>query len=403
MTTGIIAFYATGSIPKRPGNAGSISGGGMRQQLRDKLQMDPRKRLQKVKDKYDPRKQMKNLKQQLDPKNLAKAGAKQLVDEAKKAAIKAAIMNPEITIPVLLILLFVLFFVFILTTGGSAGSYNQNQTQSPLQVTKTGPAQANVGDKLQYSINVTYPGSATDVVISDPLPQGTTYVSSNPSGQLTTTGNAGPGKSPPTITWDAKTLKLPLANPINITISLTLQATKNNNNIGNVATVTLDGGSLSASGGTGGANTAYVPPSTDNCGGKYSTDMEDNALLKKNFGDPDCNFSKDQLYTQLKQEDPKDAAVFYTIIVPCESSYDPDIWVPPAPGLDPQGPWGLFQMGSSKPPGLPPPAPGENGVNDRGDVNWQVQIINATTTGKSEPSLESTQGGYWSSDDWARC
>ena len=119
----------------------------------------------------------------------------------------------------------------------------------------------------------------------------------------------------------------------------------------------------------GDVSTEYVPPTEDNCGGKYTAQIAGTSL-KKNFGDPKCDFSKEKLMTLVKKLDPPNADAWFNKIVPCESSYDPN-------HVNAGKYWGLFQMDPSTPPGQAPPAPGINGPSDRGDVNWQLQAKNA--------------------------
>ncbi|MBA3723974.1 MAG: M15 family metallopeptidase [Candidatus Levybacteria bacterium] len=149
------------------------------------------------------------------------------------------------------------------------------------------------------------------------------------------------------------------------------------------------GGTNCPPGGAGGPAVGYVPPSADTCGGRYKL----NSSLRMNFGDPQCNFNKDALYTQLQQEDPANADVWFNKVVPCESGYNPNAYAGPQTGTpDARGAWGLYQMGSANPAGAAPPAPGKNGINDRGDVPWNLQTTNATTYGKKISRL----GAYWS-------
>lgn len=109
----------------------------------------------------------------------------------------------------------------------------------------------------------------------------------------------------------------------------------------------------------------YTAPSSNKCT-KYAKAI---ARLpgKKNYGDPNCTFSKDKLYKLLKQQDARFADLWFLTIVPGESSYNPNAFAAPVgvqKKLDASGAWGLYQMGSSKPPGSPPPAPGKNGRLD---------------------------------------
>ncbi len=112
--------------------------------------------------------------------------------------------------------------------------------------------------------------------------------------------------------------------------------------------------------------TTSIPPNTDTCGGTYKINLNP---LNKNFGDPSCTFTKDQLFTALKLQDPAHAYDWFLNIVPCESGYDPNSFFNGSP--DTAGAWGLFQMGR-----------GLNGPLDHGDVNWSEQISNAISYNK---------------------
>jgi uncharacterized membrane protein YgcG len=146
---------------------------------------------------------------------------------------------------------------------------------------------------------------------------------------------------------------------------------------------TTGSGDCGGGGQTGATAEGYVPPSADTCGGKYQL----NSPIKKNFGDPSCKFTKDELNKLLKSKDPDNADWWFNKVAPCESQYNPNAFNGKA--VDAAGAWGLFQMGSAKPPGAPPPAPGKNGPNDRGDVNWEVQVTNAAAY------LKQAGKGYW--------
>ncbi len=110
-----------------------------------------------------------------------------------------------------------------------------------------------------------------------------------------------------------------------------------------------------------------TPPNSNTCG-KYSL----NNPMGKNFGDPNCNFNKDKLYSWLKTQDGANADYWFYTVIPCEApGYNPNTYYRcGAVGCtpDPAGAWGLFQMGR-----------GRNGPYDHGDVNWPAQVINATT------------------------
>lgn len=152
---------------------------------------------------------------------------------------------------------------------------------------------------------------------------------------------------------------------------------------------TATGGSATGGGcegqadGSGAVSKEYIAPSDNNCGGKYNT----SSPIGKNFGDPKCSFSKDKLHDLLKQVDSSNAEKWFSKIAPCESQYNPNAFN--AGAVDAAGAWGLYQMGSAKPPGSAPPAPGKNGPTDRGDVNWELQTANAAAYQKQ------AGWGYW--------
>lgn len=139
-----------------------------------------------------------------------------------------------------------------------------------------------------------------------------------------------------------------------------------------------------------GATLIKLNPSTSNaCQSKYASVIAKNPD-KANFGDPKCNFSKDDLYKALKQQDPANADFWYFKVVPCESSYNPNEYYRcTANGNnctpDPDGAWGLFQMGR-----------GKNGNFDHGDVIWPEQISNAVNYNKTKLQPERLSiGEYW--------
>lgn len=107
-----------------------------------------------------------------------------------------------------------------------------------------------------------------------------------------------------------------------------------------------------------------TPPNSDDCAGKYTSQFKSNPNSNnKNFGDPTCTYSDDDLYAYLTILDP-DQAPFWWLLVDCESTYRPNIVNISAE--DKAGAWGLFQMGR-----------GKNGLLDHGDVLWIKQISNA--------------------------
>lgn len=149
-------------------------------------------------------------------------------------------------------------------------------------------------------------------------------------------------------------------------------------------------------GASGPISADYVPPSDDTCGGKYVANIRKNPIAK-NFGDPQCNFTKDALHNLLRTEDPQDADFWFNVVVKCESGYNPNAHAGHAEigTPDPGGAWGLYQMGSSTPPGSPPPAPGRGGQNDRGDVPWVLQTKNAVSKSNQLGGNQAGMKRYW--------
>jgi|GEM_PF-2523909 len=310
-------------------------------------------------------------------RGIADSYERKLAQQAGKQLLMAILRPPVVIyLGIALLVLYIIILVIAILVG--LGDDPNGQGAIPVTISKTGPAKGSIGQNLIYNIAVGYAGSASDVTIVDKLPANVKYISSAPAGVYDATAQ--------TVTWKASTLKIAITNPVSMSVAVTLQATANNVFITNVATATVDG--TAAGGGGGPASGNWVAPNTNNCGGKYKF----TSPLSKNFGDPDCNMTKDQLYTQLKTEDPANADVWFNKIIPCESGYNPNAYAGPQTGTpDAAGAWGLFQMGSSAPPGSAPPAPGKNGPNDRGDVPWVIQASNAIATGKKIGSLAK----YW--------
>ena len=389
-----VLLFALFVAPKKtgtPGNSpGKPQGGGINLLKKSTGGMGPAGQMIKnPKDQFNPKRQLQQAKEQLKPSALLKKGKDKLADEAKKKVFMLIVTNPEISIPIAVVILIILFIIFLLTGQTNQQLQQQGQGQNvPITSDVCNPSTVPNGYRgtSVCTITVSYSGSATDIVITSTILPGTTYVSAGQGGTYDQTAN--------TVTWDAKKSKLQL-NPVNFSVTVTVRVTTTKTNVKVWNAYSINPTGLQSSGGT--TNTAYVAPNTDNCGGKYTSNMASNYLLHKNFGDPQCNFNKSQVYKLLQQQDPKDASIFFTIIVPCESGWNPNTWAPPSTGTpNSQGAWGLFQMGDSRPPG----GPVSGTINDRGDVNWPMQILSATNKAKSTPSLNSNQGGYWSYLDW---
>jgi uncharacterized repeat protein (TIGR01451 family) len=299
--------------------------------------------------------------------------------EGKKKLIMAIVIICCFIVTIIIVIPLMIFQTLLLIFLGKDAhqKYKDSLTNNstPFTITKKGPTEATLGQTLVYTITTSFTGTVEDITLTDTVPIGTDYVSSSPAGDYNTASR--------TITWSTK--KSFPTTPNTGTFTLTLKATADNIYVVNK----VDGNATPIASSSGN----YLPPAAaDSCGGKYATVVAKNKRLPLNFGDPVCNFTKEELFALLQKEDPANATFWFQKVIPCESGYNPNAYAGPEIGTpDPEGAWGLYQMGSSTPPGQPLSSPGKNGPNDRGDVNWEIQTINATTYGKKIGDLKR----YW--------
>jgi uncharacterized repeat protein (TIGR01451 family) len=247
---------------------------------------------------------------------------------------------------------------------------NQQNGEVTVTLTKTAPAEVKNDENIPYKLNVSYTGNPSQIIVTDPLPENTEFVSAGQNAQ--TLDASGKPTTDPT---KVKTVKW-----------------------------TLSGSGGNSASGSGTATGDNSPPNKDTCGGIYDSISQGGQHNGDNFGDPSCTLAKSQrtsyefkghhwdgvpqgLIDLLKQLDP-DNVGYWIGISSCE-----------APGFDPNNvsvavngsAYGLFQMGSSYSGGKETPygtSDGLNGKYDRGDVNWQNQISNAVNYNKQV-------GGNW--------
>lgn len=352
------------------------------QSLKDKL--NPREKLNK---RFNPKQGLRDVKKQL--KKAAKEAVKKAAKEAAEKAASAALKNPYVLAGIAVVLFIILLIILIIMII----SGNSGNSEIALTIIKTGPDKAANGQELSYGISISYPGTAQDIIVTDRIPDGTTYVSSSPTATFDARTK--------TVSWSIKSVLGQSAAPTisnpNTNLSLTLKATKDNANIINIAQGTVVGAQISGGG--------SLLPNTDTCGGIYELALIKNRFLPQNFGDPACELTgfdaKDKIYTELKRQDPVNADWWYKKVIPCESGYRPNTWrdpdsLPHTPNAG--GAWGMFQVGSSaivqpeslyknyktrrnvttadlaQAPGLAPDIWGHGGFFDRGDVDWKKQI-----------------------------
>lgn len=227
-----------------------------------------------------------------------------------------------------------------------------------VTIEKIGPMQVQNDEDIKYQIIVTNKEpKAVDLLITDKIPDKTTYVSGD--------NDATPGGTGVT---EAKWTIKGLGPNQSRTLNLTVKPIEPDIWVVNQVLGSLTNGSNTTPGQIPGGGDE--PPSEDNCAGKiaeFPTGYKFTTELR-NFGDPKCTFSKDGLYALLQQSDPANADYWFHKVIKCESGYNPnvharheDIGTP-----DPAGAWGLYQMGR-----------GRAGQYDHGDVPWQSQTKNA--------------------------
>jgi uncharacterized repeat protein (TIGR01451 family) len=292
-----------------------------------------------------------------------------------------------------IIVVILILVLIIIIMGDPAGAGEQK-----LKIIKSGPTEATNGEELEYKIAVTFPDQASDIVITDRIPDGTDYIDSSPSAKF--------DPATRTATWNLKDYQVPpglVLSDVNTTLLIRLRATADNAFLVNMAEGSLTPYSAPPVGGDNGPIAdGFVPaqPHSNDCNGKYDFSQWPDENPLGNYGDPQCNFSKDNLYNHLKAKEPNPEFVniWFDMVVPVESGFSPNAFASPKDpvqcSLDCSGAWGLYQMGSSKPPGQSPPAPGKNGELDRGDVNWEIQTTMAIGYNRE---LLSCNFRYWAS------
>lgn len=316
---------------------------------------------------YDPGKRLK--------KKAKDRGRKILVKILKRVVIRAVTSSPIAWIIggiVIFIIIFMLFFA-----GGSGFSGEDSTTgsasspgggssppgTSPIEPLPPGLTinviarnQVANGEPIEYAVNVSYnPSLGTapieQIIVYDTLPPNTEFVKAT---------------SPPCV-LNGNTVDCPLAGLRSpITFTITLRPTKNDVTITNTIGARIVGAL--------GTSTFTL---VDTCDGKYDLSQDPTGV---NFGDLKCDFTKDGLYTLLKQLDPKNADKWFYSIIPCLSSYNPNALGTSSAGG--QTKYGLFQMSAN----------GKgNGKYDAGDVSWQNQVLSAV----SHNSQTGGDFGYW--------
>lgn len=269
-----------------------------------------------------------------------------------------------IVVFVLIILAFLSIFFGLMAPipGGKTPSLPDEEgrfeTIPGLILTLVGPEKIANTDNLQYIIEVDYARTSpplSSIIVYAPLSPSVEFVGATGAFEYSSTGVVG-GE----VVWPM--------NQNSNSFTLTLRPT--------VGDTVIEDYRVYARLSAGASGSAGAPASADSCGGKYN--LADTPV-GANFGDPDCGFTKDDLYNLLAQIDPSNADRWYFKIVPCESGYNPNAYNGAA--VDAAGAFGLFQMGR-----------GKNGQYDHGDVDWATQASNAITYNKD---LIGSSFAYW--------
>lgn len=220
------------------------------------------------------------------------------------------------------------------------------------------------GQKIDFVIEASYQlacrtRTLSSVVVTDRVPEGTEYIEgSATSGFYQTNGEPIKGVYDPTsrtLTWSFT--NFPMSNPVFIYFSVQPNASTVDTWVMNEATVRFTESGRTGTVPTGGG----YPPTQDNCNGKYPLN---NPI--GNFGDPICDFDQDKLFAMLQQLDPENAAYWFTVVVPNESTYSPNAHN--SASTSGRGAYGLFQMNPNRE---------RTDTYDQGDVDWQRQVSNA--------------------------
>lgn len=285
-------------------------------------------------------------------------------------------------------LLLLIIIIIVAFAGGydAAEKAKEKAKEQPketltIKKEKVGPPTAVNGEIITYTLTVTDTQPAQEITIVEHLPEGIS-LAVGPDGRPTDITSSWPKFAfdpvQKTVTWKASENAPPGSlNAPNFPITITMKVIANNVHLINWAEATpvRAGGAV---------NENWVPPAPpDSCGGKYSNIIANNTKLPMNYGDPQCSFDKDklrELLVKLENNNQEFVNYWFVVIIPGESAFNPNAWAKPTglqALLDDGGAWGLYQKGSSTPPGSPPPAEGKNGPLDRGDVNWEVQTANA--------------------------
>lgn len=202
------------------------------------------------------------------------AGAKQIAKDT------TSIIKWSLIITLFLVFLILVPFITLIILFASEDEKDKD-TAGELKITKTGPEAVANGQNITYTITVSYPAVADDIVVQDRIPTGTTFV--NSTSKLSCDNITCNAKSK-TIRWSSKDNNI--TPPLQTSFTLVLKPTIKDSYILNLATGSVTGGSS----GSGGGGTIGTPgPKPPN----YPTDLRQ--AIINTFGITMNGFAKPQL------------------------------------------------------------------------------------------------------------
>ena len=393
-------------------NRSQSQGGGLGQKAKDKAEDEAKKKLEHAAETKALKQGGKQAGKQLAKRGaqaalVAGAGASGGTSLAIAAAIEAAdqaqqfLRNPEKTARkwlkwiiyavvlfiILLTLFFMLFMVILAALVGinDASSGHCESGQSTIDVKISGPDTAKNGDRLEYKFEPDNSGGFKEIRLTDRIPEGADFESADRGGNYDSKAR--------TVTWSLKdagsvTLALKVTQDnVYLTSRPTACGVKNDTNTGGGGGGNSGGGNSGGGAPTTGGN---IEPSTDDCGKadyKKSMAMLPGDKAGKNYGDPKCTFSKEELTKFLQEKDSANAEKWFCLAQP-ESEYNPNAFL--GSSTSGAGAYGLYQMN--------PPGPTQKNSNDNGYVVWTLQVENAI-------KLRATSGDwtYWDARSRAQC
>jgi hypothetical protein len=257
----------------------------------------------------------------------------------------------------------------------------------------TGPETSDNGASIAYTVDLTYDPARAETDID----QMTLYFKPDFKFDLiSATGNYGNRSTEGLITWDLSENQ-DTPNDFSFSFTITVQPSETNFTAVSYAYIFMPGGDV------GDLNYGADSPPTDNNCGQYRGIMNSIETLwpalgpATNYGDPLCTYTltKFNKLIELTETRHPENIPFWKKVVSCEGGSPNSTALPSSPSES--GTWGRFQMRRSFDPPLRLPLKSwDPEKNDRGDVTWQKQVVNAISK-NNEDTANNNAFGYWGS------